>query len=698
MDKLSKKQRLLQYRKQSRLPRYDLAVKQTSSGYQPFDYTQQQTSLTPGQDISGEIDSLGKEAVTGSITKGVTSASLPSTLANVGAKIFTNTSYKTLSAAGTEIAKQAGAKAAADAFAKEVATRGADTIITGTANNIAASTIAKTAGTKATSKAFASTAAGTVARGANIVAAAYGTYDMIKGWADMANDVRSTKDMMDTSSRQTVYRNGVAYEKMGGVSPGDEISYGHRQNTASWIKNGISGALAGGAAAGAIAGSIVPGIGTAIGAAAGALISAIGSFFAGGARMRKIRERIDRTSTAIENANRQSESIAASQGLQNQFNQNAYADNTGMFNANRGFNPSQSAPNNTGIYKQVWTPEGKQYGEQGSWVGKGESMLDYNEGKASVVKQGKVGVDSVPSSAKEGDTITIAGNDIDWKTGNTFAKEVEPYARVIEKINKKERAIQNSKASDKTMEINMFNLRKAKEPYLAAAKQLTDRQQLQHQIEGMYTRPRYACGKPGYSLGKIGEIAMQYAPYVLSYLTANNQYNTYKKATPTAYNSYQVNPYAQQALGALAQMYYDPTQELNVARDAYRQQLYINNNAGSLSAGQRAALNNALGIGLMRNKTSVLQNARKQNAEYRKAWATSALAAGEQEAARKQQAQAAYNDQLASSYAARLKGMETAQNAKMNIFNTFAKQLFDQSQYAESRDLYKQMASMYNKQ
>lgn len=690
MNDLSKKERLLWYRQQRNLPKYDLAVKSTSSGYQPFDYTKPETSLTQGYDVSQDTNALKQSAPLSIASDAITKATLPNSLAKIGSNVFYNQSFKELSKQAATEAAKTGSQAALRESLNQVTVVGGNIVA-----KEGAQEAIKAAQQQAASKALSSSAATAVARGANIAAAAYGIYDTTKGIINMTNNVRSTGDMMDTASRQTSYRNGVAYERLGGISAGDEMKYASTQNTVDTVKNTVGGALAGGAVAGAIAGSVVPGIGTAIGAGVGALTSLVGSIFAGKARKRKVQERLDRTATAIENQNRQNESLAASQGLREQFYQNRYSGN-GMINANRGFNPSQVNNNGSGVFKEVWTPEGKQYDEQGSWVGKGESLLDYNTGKAAVVKQGKVGVDNQPASAKEGDSITIAGNDKNWITGNTFAKEVAPYTEVIEQINKKEDAVKNSNASQKTKEINMLNLMRAKMPYLAAAKKLTDQQQLQHQLEGMYGYPGYKCGKPGYDVGKWGELALQYGPYVLNWLTANNRYNMYKNATPTANNSYQVNPYSQRALNALSQMYYDPTPELNAARDAYRQQLYVNNNAGSLSAGQRAALNNALGIGLIKNRTSILQNAQKQMNEYRKAWATSALTAGEQEASRKQSAYGSYYDQLATSAAAKLKGMESAENAKMQVLNTFAKQLFDESQYRNTLNMYEKIQKLYD--
>lgn len=697
--KLSKKERLLRYRKQNRLPKYDIAMKKTSTGAQDFTYNPVQTSLTPGVDISGDIKSAKQKilpnalstatsafTLSNSLTKGLETLGLKSTkqlAEEIGQKVTKNAVNMT-----AEAAAKAGEKATEEALKS------------GTSNIISQS-----------GSSGLSSAAGV----ANILAGAYNAYKTIAGISGMGDDYRSAQDMVNTSSKQIVYRNGVPYEYLGGIDAASERRYASTQNTNDIISNTLSGA-----GAGFSVGTVVPVIGNVLGAILGGALGFLGS--AGGADKREehINEAIERATRSIEATNRQNESLAATQGLRQQFYQ-THAGNSGYLNANRGYNPSNSGivsydevGRPEGETKVVWTPEGKQVDKQGSWVGKGESLIDYTTGKATVVKEGKVGVDNQPSSAKEGDTITIAGNDVNWKTGNTFAREVAPYALMIEGLNKTERAVQNSKASQKTKEINMLNLKRAKEPYLTAAKQLTDQQDMQHKIENMYRQqlsqsalPQYSLGKfwkgtknvlnkIGASLDKGASGIAQYAPYLMNAMAATRQYYDYKNSTPTARNSYVANAYAPSALNALASLYYDPSAELSAARDAYRNQLYLNNNAGSLSAGQRAALNNALGIGLMKSRSAILQNAQNKMNEYKEKYATQALTTGNEEAARRQNALAAYNTQLANAYAARLKGMETAQKSLGNIFEMFGKHVFDSDQYRRALDIQGKQVRLYD--
>lgn len=682
MNNLSKKERLLQYRRQSRLPKYDLAVKNTNSGFQQYDYsTYPGFQNTPGEDISGDINTLSSNILPSALSTAVKSFSLPGQLKDIGTTLYKDVFGKSLVNNATNSALSASVGAMGAETTKQIAQNGIGNISTQAVGQVGKAAAQQSL--EESAKQGAKTIAN-IGAAANIAAGAYGLYDLTNSILGMSKNTRSSQDMIDATSTQTDMRNGISYQRIGGINPAQEGRYANAQNVGDTIGNTVKGAGTGFAI-----GSVFPGLGNVIGAGIGALVGGIGSIFGGAARRRKVNHIIDYTNLDIANRNKQNESVAASQGLRNQFYQNNY-NGTGMLMANRGFNPSTQYNKNTGLYREVWTPEGKQFGEQGSWVGKGESQINYDNGTASIVKEGTVGVDNQPSSAKEGDNITIAGNDVDWSTGNTFAKEVAPYANEIEKINKKEIAVQNSKASDKTKEINMFNLRKAKEPYLIAAKQYTDRQQAQHQIEHNYEQ--YNCGKPRYDLGKIA----QYIPYALNLNIANKRYNTYKNSIPSARQSYVPNQYMQSALDTLGSLYYDPTPELNVARDAYRQGLYMNNNNGSLSAGQRAAINATLNTGLMKNRADALSKAQQMMNEYRKVYANAALQAGAQEAARQQQSLAAYNDQLASSYANRLKGMETADNSKSSAWTAFAKHLFDQSQSDRAFNIQNKWLRMYD--
>ena len=96
---------------------------------------------------------------------------------------------------------------------------------------------------------------------------------------------------------------------------------------------------------------------------------------------------------------------------------------------------------------KVWSPSGYEYGPINSLVGKGESIINFNNQTASYVKTGKVGKDTEPSSVRDDDDNVILGNDINWKTGNKFSQEALPHTMQIEQINDMEKKLnkKNSK-------------------------------------------------------------------------------------------------------------------------------------------------------------------------------------------------------------------------------------------------------------
>lgn len=119
-----------------------------------------------------------------------------------------------------------------------------------------------------------------------------------------------------------------------------------------------------------------------------------------------------------------------------------HGEGSGIVNADSGMDaylPSAKTTESKAKKQQfgiVWGENGKQFGPINSLVGKDESIINYNTGKASLVTEGTVGDDTIGSLAADGDERTIAGNDTDWLTGNTFAKLVAPYTKMVEAANR----------------------------------------------------------------------------------------------------------------------------------------------------------------------------------------------------------------------------------------------------------------------
>lgn len=632
--KESKSSRLLRYRMYNSIPKYDLANKTISSGYQLGRNQANTSNLNTqlGEDISGDVQTMQSSIIPNALSTGLSSFGTVRGIQNAGATL----------------SKMMLKKGATEGLAKGVGTA------------------------------------------ANVVGAAYGLYDLGRGLFGMANNHRSSGDMLNTASYITNNINGVDYTTRGGISDGLERSYVNAQNTGDTLNNTVKGI-----SAGAAVGSLFPGIGNIIGAGIGGLVGAVGSLFGAKSRRDKINELITNTQQSIGNYNKQAESVAASQGLRNQYNNSVY-EGSGLYTADRGMDAYMPDESNSYGYGKVWTPFGQQHGPINSLVGKGESLIDYDNGKASVVTKGTKRVDNIPSNAKEGDNITIAGNDIDMQTGQSFADETKPYTEQVERINKIEDQIKNSKASDKTKQINLHNANLEKQKYLQQMKQFTDRQQMQHQLEGYQGQ-----GMPMYSNAQkfitgIGNFASEYMPYLYGFNMARNRTNSYKNSTPEAYNSYVSNPYGETALRTLGSLRFDPTAQLNSLRDSYRQGVYTNNQMGGLSAGQRAAMLSYQNTAYAKNRAAILANADEINNKYKQAYAEMAGTLGNQEATRRQQALAQYYNDYAAAKATRLRGIETGENSMNSILNTLSKHMFDTRQASNAMDYNNKLLNLYN--
>ena len=128
--------------------------------------------------------------------------------------------------------------------------------------------------------------------------------------------------------------------------------------------------------------------------------------------------------------------------------------------------------------------------------------------------------------------------------------------------------------------------------------------------------------------------ALQSLPYAIADQLAANKY------TPYAQNSYVANPTAQQALNVLGSLRYDPYRQIRQLTTAGRQNLYNINNAGSLSAGQRAALASSSNIQLAQAAMNIYDKQQEMNNALAKDYATALMGYGQDEASRMQQANA----------------------------------------------------------
>ncbi len=696
--------RLQQYKRNKRIPRYDLANKPVASGYQMGDYFNPGiSSVTPGESIDPETQTIKQNILPNALSqaspyvtllkdtfKSATKTAIPSAFASTTAGITSPIATSTLG--GVNAAASNLMSDITGNFAKSTANTLSNTTQTMTKAGLNTGTAAGNIGSSAGKSIL-----GSASTALSALGTAYGLYNTIGGFAGMKNNVTSASDLLNRSSKFNQSVNGVQYQGYGGIDTNAETKYFNAKEKSSQISNAVNAA-----GLGASVGSFLGPLGTGIGALIGGIGGFFGSLFGRRKRRNELRKRIRNVSEMQSNYNDQQFAQASSQGLRNQFAENTH-EGSSIYNCGKD-GGIKSKYDNGKMSQQTWTPDGQQYAPVNSLVGKGESIIDYTEGKASYVDKGTKRVDNQPSVAQDGDRIVIAGNDKDWSNGVSFADQIAPFTKRLEHLNKTAKSVQNNKYSnEQTKQLNLQQIDKSKADILQEMKRITDRQEYQHRITNAVPNARYAHGKIDWN--KIGSVAKdalnmagELSPYIVGMSYPSKQYNMYKNMTPHADNSYIANPNAERALNILAGMRFDPTSQINSVKDAYRQGLYNINQSGGLTQGQKMAMQVAQNTGYAKNLADVYSQANDINNKYRAAYAQAALSEGQNAASRQQQALATQQENYRQAVARRLLGMESAQKGKLNILNTIAKHIYDTRQSNRALDYNNKMLDLYNRQ
>lgn len=355
---------------------------------------------------------------------------------------------------------------------------------------------------------------------------------------------------------------------------------------------------------------------------------------------------------------------------------------------------------------KVWTPNGYQSGPVNSLVGKGESIIDYTNGTGTLVTKGKVGVDNQPSSVSINDNNVIAGNDIDWSNGMKFSDQVAPLTAKLQMYNNIEKRAgkksELSSLSKQTMELQKNQLDRAKAPILQAMKNITDRQERQHQIEDYAAQIKHNCGKDRFDSGKSfwksyttggkGKVSnlMLDTGYSLPALLETQMLNHWSRENPVMPNIYAANRYAPIALQTMAgnRVSANPILEKLYAQD--RQAAYQIANSGGYTGGQRQANRVALALGNQRNVADALMNVQEKNAAYRNAYAEMAARLGDSDAQRLQQSNQYGWEAYNRAHGAKTKGIETHLSNLGLIGQKWLSQRIKNKQYGDILDMYQQ--------
>lgn len=362
---------------------------------------------------------------------------------------------------------------------------------------------------------------------------------------------------------------------------------------------------------------------------------------------------------------------------------------------------------------KVWTPNGYQEGPTNSLVGKGESIIDYTNGTGTLVTKGKVGVDNQPSSVSVNDNNVIAGNDVDWSNGMKFSDQIAPLTAKLQMYNSIEKRAgkksELSSLSKQTMELQKNQLDRAKAPILQAMKNITDRQEKQHQIEDYAAQIKHNCGKDrfdnGKSLwdktkqtisswsksgkGKVSNSMLDFG-YAFPALLETQMLNHWRNEKPVMPNIYAANRYAPIALQTMAgnRISANPVLEKLYAQD--RQAAYQLANSGGYTGGQRQANRVALALGNQRNVADALMNVQEKNAAYRNAYAEMAAKLGDSDAQRLQQSNQYGWEAYNRAHGAKTKGIETHLSNLGLIGQKWLSQRIKNKQYGDILDLYQQ--------
>ncbi len=700
---MNKRDKLLQYKQiQNGLPRYDLAVKQTASGYQKSDNFNIGTpSIQQGQDMSNEA-SMYKPSLQGAVstaTPYITLLKQPLTGAFKYSSIMGGLGQKAAQAATDATAKQVVSNMAKMSTQSALSAAANGTL--GQGISAGAAQAGKEASKKVVeqgAKGAKSALGGTLGTAASVAGALYGLYDLSSGLAKGPSI--PTAEMMDQRHNEVTQSiNGINYttKNLGDTSAYDRmLKYGENNRILSNSISGIGAGVGSALAAGSLLGTSLGPLGIIGGGLIGGLIGGIGSLFGRGRRKRELQRRKNALTESYANANDQAESVAASQGLRNQFDEDTYG-GTSLYNADKGKTAVNynliNKPSNSG-YGMVFDKDGYHMGPINSKVGKGETIVNFDEGKMTYIDKGKKRADDQYSSVQEGDNNYIAGNDIDWTNGRSFADQVAPLSKQYTKNEKLRKSIESNKYADnKTKELNIRQLDLMQQQLVESTKEPLNRQEMQHKIQN-----RYDGTMPQYDKGKFNLNWLQPLIYAGAYGIPNKQYNYYKESAPQAANSYIPNTNANQAIGILSQMRFDPYQQVQQVRDAYRQGLYNINQQGGLSAGQRTKMMLAHSDNYMANMAKLYGEANDINNKYKQAYAQALMEAGEKDAIRRQTALSQQQQAYREAVARRLLGMENANQGRLNMLGALGKNIFQQQQYDSTQDYNNRLINLYDRQ
>lgn len=304
--------------------------------------------------------------------------------------------------------------------------------------------------------------------------------------------VKSVNELYSDAGYTNTNIGGINQQVQNNIDEQSELNELNKQNTANTLNS-----LSKGATLGSSIGSVVGPVGSVIGGAIGGAAGLVTGLFGGAARKRKLRERMRNMRLDTQALRNTQMSNAYTKSAQQDYNLNHDYTEDDLLYANKG----KDSMNN-----KVWSPYGYHEGPTNSKVGLGESIVNFNTGKGTLVTKGKKGVDNQNSTVQKGDNNTIFGNQIDPTNGISFANQAAPYTAMLHAINNKENKYKPSKYSSlskTTQDVYQRELNKAKQSVLSPLKAIADRQAAVHEINGQNA---FKYGKMAYfTTGQTGD-------------------------------------------------------------------------------------------------------------------------------------------------------------------------------------------------
>lgn len=333
--------------------------------------------------------------------------------------------------------------------------------------------------------------------------------------------------------------------------------------------------------------------------------------------------------------------------------------------------------------KRVWTPGGYRVGPLNSLVGKGESIINYNDGTGTLVTKGTKGKDNQPSSVRPNDSNVIAGNDVDyigyWHGKTTkpmsFADQIAPFTQQLERINslsKDEKNFKLDSLTRSTKEAQEREINKVKQPLMQRMKEITDRQELQHKLEsdpqyasllankGKDGIPKFEGGKRGSSENNVTNIPwyQRITPSVVGLGVGLSKLNRWGRTPITYHNTFAANPFGNRALSGLAGLRHNAYPEIKAMQDAERRGAYAINQDGNLTGSQRYLGRVGQNIANMQNAALAYSNAEDKNNAFKEKRYSALNAEGNAIATRAQNAYQHDRADYVGSHGHKTKGIE----------------------------------------